>query len=132
MPTVGERVRRRRQELGWSQDLLARKAGISKGFLSDLETGKRRIGADTLLDLGRALGLSLDYLMTGQDSEDHRTDEEIPTSLARFADAQGLSVRETMTLLGIQKWIIASRRGRKAKLEKVDWKAFYGLVKKFL
>ena len=55
MPSVGERIKRRRTELGWTQDLLATKAGVSKNFLSDLENGKRKLGADTLYDIARAL-----------------------------------------------------------------------------
>ena len=65
MPSVGERIRKRRTELGWTQDVLAQKAGVSKSFLSDLENGKRNVGADTLLEIARALSLSLDYLMDG-------------------------------------------------------------------
>ena len=65
MQTVGDRIKKRRNELGWTQDVPAENAGISKGFLSDLENGKRSVGADKLLDIGRVLGQSLDYLMTG-------------------------------------------------------------------
>jgi transcriptional regulator with XRE-family HTH domain len=128
---VGERVKTRRLELGLSQDALAEKAGISKSFLSDLENNRRSIGAETLLDLGRAMEVSLDYLMTGEASED-QADKEIPAPLARFAAEQGLSVRETMTLLDVQERIMASRRKPKARLEQADWKALYEAVKKFL
>ena len=48
MASVGERIKKRRNELGWTQDVLAQKAGVSKSFLSDLENGKRNVGADTL------------------------------------------------------------------------------------
>lgn len=130
MPTVGERVKTRRLELGLSQDALAEKAGISKSFLSDLENNRRSIGAETLLDLGRAMDLSLDYLMTGEASDD-QADKEIPASLARFAAEKGLSVRETMTLLDVQERLMASRRRPKARLEQVNWKALYEAVKKF-
>jgi transcriptional regulator with XRE-family HTH domain len=76
MPTiVGKRVWRRRNELGLKQEDLAQKAGISKSFLSDLENGERSIGAETLLDLGRAMGLSVDYLMTGNGRRDHEEEE---------------------------------------------------------
>jgi transcriptional regulator with XRE-family HTH domain len=132
MPTVGDRVKQRRQELGLSQDALAQRAGISKSFLSDLETGKRSVGAETLLDLGRAMGVSLDFLMTGKGSEDRRADKEIPASLARFAAEEGLSVRETMTLLDVQERLVSARRGPKTRLAKVDWKGLYQAVKKFL
>jgi transcriptional regulator with XRE-family HTH domain len=133
MPKVGHRIRHRRLELGLSQDALAEKAGISKSFLSDLERGKRSIGAETLLDLGRAMGLSLDLLMTGRDSGDPRPEVPIPASLAALADEEGLSFRQALTVLHMQEQIIANRRtGRKSSLEKVNWREFYEAVKKFI
>ena len=53
MASVGDRIRERRKQLGWTQDVLVRKAGISKGFLSNLENSKRSVGAETLYDLFR-------------------------------------------------------------------------------
>src|SRR5438105_1376739 len=132
MQSVGERVRGRRQELGLSQDLLAQKAGISKGFLSDLETGKRSIGADTLLDLGRALGVSLDYLMTGEAGQ--APDLHIPGDLAAFATEERISMRQTLTLLHMQRQIVIHRKGpvRKRQQGPVDWREFYRAVRRFL
>src|SRR5436305_12223163 len=95
MSSVGERIRGRRTELGWTQDQLALKAGISKRFLSDLENGKRSVGAENLLDIARALGVSLDFPMTGHASPDRPTEVPIPASLARSAARERLSVRQT-------------------------------------
>jgi transcriptional regulator with XRE-family HTH domain len=133
MSTVGERIRKRRTELGWTQDQLAQKAGISKSFLSDLENSKRSVGADNLLDIARALGVSLDFLMTGKASEDKQTQVPIPASLAKFADAEGLTFRQTIMLLEMQQQIVAHRSARKKDgLEGVDWRKFYEAVKDFL
>jgi transcriptional regulator with XRE-family HTH domain len=133
MTTVGERVKQRRRELGLSQDSLAQRAGISKSFLSDLETGKRSVGAETLLDLGRAMGLSLDYLMTGEGSGGQKPEVQIPKSLATFAAEEGLSFRQALTLLHMQEQIVANRKSaKKNDLESVDWRAFYQAVKRFL
>ena len=131
--TVGDRIKQRRNELGWTQDVLAEKAGISKSFLSDLENGKRSVGADTLLDIGRVLSLSLDYLMTGKAPEAEATEVQIPSSLASFAGKAGLSFRQTLTLLEMQQQIVAHRSAtKKDGLEKVDWQKFYEAVKEFL
>jgi transcriptional regulator with XRE-family HTH domain len=129
--TIGERVRHRRTELGLTQDDLAQRAGISKSFLSDLENGKRSIGAETLLDLGQAMGVSLDFLMTGKASED-QAQQEIPAALSRFAEAEGLSVRDTLTLLRLQEQIALTRKTVGKRHEKVEWREFYQAVKKFL
>lgn len=106
---VGERIKKRRVELGWTQDVLAEKAGISNSFLSDLENGKRSVGADKLLDIARVLNLSLDYLMSGEDVEAPKSDVQIPSSLAKFAAEEGLSFRQTLMLLDMQKQIVAHR-----------------------
>jgi transcriptional regulator with XRE-family HTH domain len=133
MPTVGDRIKHRRLELGLSQETLAQRAGISTSFLSDLETGKRSVGAETLLDLGRAMGVSLDLLMTGTKSGDPKPDVQMPAALSRFADEEGLSYREALTLLQIQVLILANRRkASKKEMDKVDWREFYQAVKKFL
>ncbi|MEX1028162.1 MAG: helix-turn-helix transcriptional regulator [Candidatus Paceibacterota bacterium] len=136
MATVGDRIRDRREKLGWKQDDLASKAGISKSFLSDLENGKRKVGADKLLDIARALSLSLDYLMTGRDAENASQaarDVQIPTALAEFAEDEGLTFRQTIALLDMQNQIIAHRSStKKGNLEKIDWQKFYEAVKEFL
>lgn len=133
MPSVGERIKERRLELGWTQDQLCTKAGLSKSFLSDLENGKRSISASNLLDVARTLGVSLDYLMTGEASQDQPTEVPIPASLARFAAEEGLTFRQTLMLLDMQKQIVAHRSSRKKDgLESVDWRKFYEGVKDFL
>ncbi len=133
MASVGERIRGRRAELGWTQDQLGQKAGISKSFLSDLENGKRSVGANNLLDIARALGVSLDFLMTGTASQDQRSEVPIPASLARFAAEERLTFRQTLMLLEMQNQIVAHRSAKKKEaLEAVDWRKFYEAVKEFL
>jgi y4mF family transcriptional regulator len=134
MAVVGQRIKDRRAELGWTQEQLAQKAGISKSFLSELENGKRSVSADNLLDLARALGVSLDYLMTGKEMEKETAEEvQIPASLAKFAAEAGISFRQALTLLEMQRQIIAHRSAtKKESIDKVDWRKFYECVKEFL
>jgi transcriptional regulator with XRE-family HTH domain len=133
MAGIGERIKKRRLELEWTQEQLAQKAGISKSFLSDLENGKRSVGAENLLDIARALGVSIDFLMTGQASKDQAAEVPIPASLARFAAEEGLSFRQTLTLLEMQQQILAHRSAKKKDtLESVDWRKFHDAVKEFL
>lgn len=130
---LGDRIKQRRLELGWIQDLLAQKAGISKGFLSDLENGKRGVNAVTLLDIGRVLGVSLDYLMTGEaDESAARTEIEVPKPLAEFASMHGLSFRQTLTLLQMQRQIVAHRTETSGERGTFDWARLYESVKEFL
>ena len=130
---VGERIKKRRGELGWTQDELCKKAEISKGFLSDVENDKRSVSADNLLEIARALGVSLDFLMTGKASKEQAAEVPIPASLARFAAEEGLSFRKTLMLLDMHKQILAHRSAKKKDgLEDVDWRKFYEGVKEFL
>ena len=134
MTGVGERIKTRRLELGWTQEQLCQRAGISTGFLSDLENDKRSVSAENLLDIARALSLSLDYLMTGKASEEEQpTEVAIPVSLAKFAAEEGISLRQTLMLLDMHKQILAHRSAKKKDgLEAVDWRKFYEGVKEFL
>ncbi|MBA3752775.1 MAG: helix-turn-helix domain-containing protein [Nitrospira sp.] len=132
--TPGERIKKRRSALGWTQDELAAKARISKGFVSDVENNKRNISADTLLDVARVLGLSLDYLMTGEDEEKAMKQMvEIPADLAEIAELEGLSFRQAMALLQMQRQLLATRHvSKKLPSDSFDWRKFYGSVKDFL
>lgn len=133
MSTVGERIKKRRTELGWTQDQLAQKAGISKSFLSDLENGKRSVSADNLLDIARVLNLSLDYLMKGEESETKPVEVQIPASLAAFAEEDGLTFKQAIALLRMREQIVAHRSSTKKEgLGKVDWQKFYEAVREFL
>ena len=51
-----------REYRGFTQDTLAEKAGISKAYLSQIETGKRTGVAKTLKALASALGVTLNEL----------------------------------------------------------------------
>jgi transcriptional regulator with XRE-family HTH domain len=130
---LGERIKSRRLELEWTQDVLSQKAGISKGFLSDLENGKRGVNAETLLDIARVLGVSLDYLMKGTaDEQTARSEVEIPRALAEFAADRGLSFRQTLTLLQMHRQIVAHRTAPDAERAGFDWAKFYESVREFL
>ena len=58
--TVGERIRKKRQDLGWTQEILCGKVGLSKSFLSELESGKRNVSAENLYNIAQVFGVSLD------------------------------------------------------------------------
>lgn len=131
--SLGARIRDRRVELRWTQDALAEKAGISKGFLSDVENNNRSIGAERLLDLARVLGVSLDYLMKGEAMVAVQAQIVIPQSLAEFAKQKALPFNQTLTLLEMRRQIIAHRSvSRSENPEDFDWEGFYKSVKDFL
>jgi len=133
--TLGERIKEHRMAHGWTQEALAQKAQISKGFLSDLENNKRNVSADTLLDVANELGLSLDYLMTGSEKDLAMKERfEFPPALAEFARRQNLSFPHMLVLLQMRRQILANRSSSKrvAGDDNFDWQGFYQSVKKYL
>jgi len=63
--TLGQRIRAAREALGESQLNLAASAGISQGYLSQLEADEREPTLPVAARLARALGISLDELASG-------------------------------------------------------------------
>lgn len=133
MNSVGERIKAKRLELGWTQEELCKKAGISTGFLSDLENNKRSVSAETLLGIARVLSLSLDYLMKGQSAQIQTGQVQFPSSLTELAKNENFSFVKALTLLDMRLQIVAHRSTSKSDdLENFDWKKFYDSVKEFL
>lgn len=54
----GRRVRRIREQRGFSQEHLAEMAGIHRTYMSSVERGQRNIGLDNIAALADALGVS--------------------------------------------------------------------------
>lgn len=131
--SLGERIRKKRLELGWTQEVLASKSGLSKGFLSDIENDNRSIGAEKLFDIARVIGLSLDYLMSGEGEVEDTNRIEIPLALAKLASELGLSFPQTMMLLKMRSQIIAHRSKSKNDNQRdFNWRKFYESVKDFI
>jgi transcriptional regulator with XRE-family HTH domain len=132
MNSVGERIKARRVELGWTQEELCKKANISTGFLSDVENGKRSVSAETLLDIARVLSLSLDYLMKGDSTQIQTAQIQFPVRLTELAKTENISFVQALTLLDMRRQIVAHRSASKSDVEDFDWKKFYDSVKEFL
>jgi transcriptional regulator with XRE-family HTH domain len=132
MATAGDRIREFRKDLGWTLDKLAEKTDLSKGFLSDVEGNKRNASTDNLLKIANAMGASLDYLLRGEQTKASRTREpvQIPSTLSIFAEEEGLSYTDTLTLLETHSAVIARRSNESIKPPTVeDWRRLYKAIK---
>lgn len=131
MATVGDRIRTIREELKITQDRLAEQAGLSKGFLSEVENNKRNISSENLLKLANALGASVDYLLRGEERDTSRKQAiTIPPELSQAAEELHLSYAATAELLEAHNSIIARRSDRALKRLGVnDWKRLHAVVK---
>lgn len=71
--SLGEKIRKLREENGLTQEELARKLGIPRPSVSQIESGRREVTATELQKLSRILEISTDELL----SEDDRKKEDI-------------------------------------------------------
>jgi len=70
--SFGQRVRRRRERLGFTQEDLAQKTGIQQTLISRIERGaNQNPHGDVLKRLALALHVSIDWLMGMYDDDPH-------------------------------------------------------------
>jgi len=62
----GERLRNRRNALGFTQEYISNEAGIGLRFYQMLERGDKKVSLDTLIRLSKVLTMSVDYMLFGE------------------------------------------------------------------
>ena len=76
MVMLGARIAALRKAAGWNQAELARRIQVSASAVGMYEQGRREPSADTLVQLARVLGVSVDYLLTGTPGAEETEDLE--------------------------------------------------------
>lgn len=72
---LAENIRRIRLIMKWSQMKLAEKCNLSTNFISDLETGKVWVSAETLDKICKSLETSPEVLFKKYDAQKNKTDQ---------------------------------------------------------
>ena len=67
--SIYERITKKRNELGFTQTELARRAGLKPPAISQYESGSRNPSYEALIKLSNALGVTVDFLMSGKENE---------------------------------------------------------------
>jgi transcriptional regulator with XRE-family HTH domain len=65
LKAFGLRVRKLREQLGWSQEHLAERAGLHRTYISGLERGERNVSVLNILRLARALKTTVGTFLDG-------------------------------------------------------------------
>lgn len=66
---IGSRIRRRRTELGLTQEQLGHALGVSYQQIQKYETAANRVSASRLYELARAFGVEIDYFFEGLEKQ---------------------------------------------------------------
>lgn len=95
---IGERIRELREIQCYTREVLAEKADISSKFLYEIETGKKGFSAEVLCRLSRALSVSCDYIMMGEEVSSQGS-EQINCLLELLGHQQVSRIRNVLLLL---------------------------------
>lgn len=79
-----QRIRKAREDLGYTREKFAEKLDVSVSYLAELERGRTGISVKMLVKVCNVLGLSADYVLFGNDRQEdsqrldaiHRIDEK--------------------------------------------------------
>ena len=97
--TFGERLAALLKEKGWTQQMLAQKAGVTEAAVSHYIKGDRVPRATVLARITEALGTTSDYLISGIV---HDTDNEVEYAKRLIArNAKQMTKEEKMEIMSI-------------------------------
>ena len=100
---IGNRIKQRRTELGWSQRELARRMGYSdNSTLARIEQGKVDVYQNKVVQFSDVLGVSIAYLM-GWEEETQKNDLIAEVVLKMRSDKDFMSAVETLYKLDSDK-----------------------------
>jgi transcriptional regulator with XRE-family HTH domain len=129
---IAKRIRGLRRSLGIPIQRLAAGAGISPGYLSEVERGLSAISGEKLARIASEMGVTADYLLTGR-SESSDSTIQIPAGLSEAAKALDLTYAKTVRLLAGKESLVAHRaKEPETEWRKEDWIEFYKKVKPYL
>ena len=95
---IGARIRELREIQNYTREGLAEKVDISAKFLYEIEMGKKGFSADTLCRISRALSVSCDYIMLGEDTG-YGSKEKIICVLEKLEPKQTSRIQDILRIL---------------------------------
>ena len=107
MMKIGERIKRRRQELGWSQRELAAKMNYSHhSTLARIESGQVDVTQSKIVQFANVLGVSTAYLMGWEEKKEQSAESELSIikkefiqKIEKMTDAQIEKLEQILALV---------------------------------
>ena len=95
---VGERIRELRELQNYTREGLSEKVDISTKFLYEIEIGKKGFSAEVLHRIAKALSVSCEYIMTGE-NDAQRGNEKMICVLETIGPKQKSRMHEILNIL---------------------------------
>lgn len=89
---VGKRIRLRRNILGYSQQQLAMRLGVTFQQIQKYERGFNRVGASRLWDISRVMRVPMDFFFENMDKQ---TEEQSPMMSANLTEEEKQDLLKT-------------------------------------
>lgn len=106
---LGERIRRKRKELGWPQEKLAEEAGVSLNTVSRIEGSQSDMSIRVFVKILRALDTDAGWLL-GEDAPGYQEQKELKETFRRVMKLEG---NERENALEIMRSVLDSSRYRR-------------------
>ena len=74
---TGKRIKKAREELGFSQEAFSERLNISRNHLARIEIGLRSASIEVLIAISEITNLTLDYLAMGKEPDHKNTKAEL-------------------------------------------------------
>lgn len=106
MSKVGENIRAERERQKYSQNALAKRAGIAQATLNAIESSTKNPSVDTVILLAKALGVKVAFLLGEEEAQKEKGAESDPLRNSIIYDYDRLPpeaqrlVRQYIDLLG--------------------------------
>ena len=68
---IGARIRKQREQFGYTREAFAEKLNITPKFCADIELGNKGMSIQTLSNISSVLKLSTDYILFGTAQEEN-------------------------------------------------------------
>lgn len=68
---IGARIRKQREQFGYTRESFAEKLDITPKFCADIELGNKGMSVQTLCNISSVLKLSTDYILYGTSQQEH-------------------------------------------------------------
>ena len=99
------RIRRAREDLGYTREKFAELLDVSVSYMAEVERGRSNVSVKMLIKICDVLGLSADYLLFGE----KRTEASMLADMIGRVDAQYLPLLNSV----IKELLALSAEGRK-------------------